>query len=176
MICYYINMTIGEKIYKLRKDLALSQEEFAFRIGVSKQAVFNWENGFACPKLTRLEKISEEFNVNIDYFIKEESEQTIKEEENFESKGSVKSLKLKHLTVVLSLCALLIAIIALSIIFGFSVFSSNKGLTRVVIIDSDIFMWVGFVLMIAIALCLLLLIISLIKRNYKKENEKQNKN
>ena len=169
-------MTIGEKIYKLRKDLALSQEEFAFRIGVSKQTVFNWENGVACPKLARLEKISEEFTVNIDYFIKEESEQTIKEKANIESKESAKSLKLKKLSILLSLCALLITIIALIIIFGFSLFSANKGLTQVVIIDSDIFMWVGFVLMIAIALLLLLSIICLIKRDYRKENEKQNKN
>ena len=169
-------MTIGEKIHKLRKDLALSQEEFAFRIGVSKQTVFNWENGVACPKLARLEKISEEFNVNIDYFIKEESEQTIKEKANIESKESAKSLKLKKLSILLSLCALLITIIALIIIFGFSLFSANKGLTQVVIIDSDIFMWVGFVLMIAIALLLLLSIICLIKRDYRKENEKQNKN
>ena len=38
-------MTLGEKIHHYRKQLSLSQEELAERIGVSRQAVSKWETG-----------------------------------------------------------------------------------------------------------------------------------
>lgn len=162
-------MTIGEKIYKVRKDLALSQEEFAFRIGVSKQTVFNWENGLACPKLSRLKKISEEFDVNINYFIEEDSEDLIKDEKVIESTKGANSLKLNSLPILLTLCALFITILTIIIILGFSLFSGNKGLTHVVIIDSDIIIWLGFIFMIVISIALLIIIIFIAKKYRKKK-------
>lgn len=36
-------MTIGEKIYKLRKNKGVSQETLAFDLNVSRQAVSKWE-------------------------------------------------------------------------------------------------------------------------------------
>ena len=38
-------MTLSEKILYYRKSAALSQEELAARVGVSRQAVSKWETG-----------------------------------------------------------------------------------------------------------------------------------
>ena len=36
-------MTLGQRLYQLRKDKNLSQEELADRLGVSRQSVSKWE-------------------------------------------------------------------------------------------------------------------------------------
>ena len=38
-------MKLNEKIYHCRKKAGLSQEALAERIGVSRQAISNWERG-----------------------------------------------------------------------------------------------------------------------------------
>ncbi len=45
-----------------------SQEEFAKRVGVCKQAVQKWESGVAIPRPARLKKISEVLNSRIAEF------------------------------------------------------------------------------------------------------------
>ena len=57
---------IGDRIYSLRKKLGLSQEEFANRIGVSRQVVSKWEMNQVIPLTDKLKKISEEFNISYD--------------------------------------------------------------------------------------------------------------
>lgn len=37
--------TVGERIFKLRKDKKLSREFLGEKIGVSKTAIKNWEDG-----------------------------------------------------------------------------------------------------------------------------------
>lgn len=38
-------MDFGEKLKQIRKNEGLSQEQFAERIGVSRQAITKWETG-----------------------------------------------------------------------------------------------------------------------------------
>lgn len=45
---------IGSRIQEYRKKAELSQEEFADKIGVSRQAVSKWERDKAYPDLDRL--------------------------------------------------------------------------------------------------------------------------
>lgn len=59
-----MSKSIGDRIYSLRKKLGLSQEEFARRIGVSRQVVSKWEMNQVIPLTDKLKKISEEFNVS----------------------------------------------------------------------------------------------------------------
>ena len=42
-------MTLSEKIVSLRKTHGWSQEDFAEKMDVSRQAISRWENGTALP-------------------------------------------------------------------------------------------------------------------------------
>ena len=59
-------MDTGINFKTLRKKLRLSQEEFAFAVGVSKQAVQKWENGVCLPDADHLAVIKAKYNVSID--------------------------------------------------------------------------------------------------------------
>lgn len=63
------NNQVGEKIRKVRKCLGFSQEEFAFRVGVTKQTVSSWELGSAQPGFDKINFICQEFNVDANTFI-----------------------------------------------------------------------------------------------------------
>lgn len=59
-------MKLGEKIYKLRKECRLSQEDLAEKINVTRQTISNWELGETSPNPDQLKKLSQELNVSID--------------------------------------------------------------------------------------------------------------
>ena len=65
-------MTLGEKIYALRKQHGLSQEQAAEALGVSRQAVSKWESGQSVPEAEKLVAISRLFAVTTDYLLLEE--------------------------------------------------------------------------------------------------------
>ncbi|WP_405317079.1 helix-turn-helix transcriptional regulator [Faecalibacillus faecis] len=56
-------MSIGNKIYILRKKYKMSQEQFASLFFVTRQTVSNWENEKNFPDLQILIKISNQFNI-----------------------------------------------------------------------------------------------------------------
>ncbi len=77
---------IGERLAQLRTMHNMTQEEFAERLDVSRQAVSKWELDKTMPDVGKLLKISELYEVSIDYLLKgEESVQTSVEPENDES-------------------------------------------------------------------------------------------
>ena len=59
-------MTLGEKIYKYRKQAGLSQEELAYKMNVSRQSVSLWETDQTTPSLESLIMLSEIFSVSLD--------------------------------------------------------------------------------------------------------------
>lgn len=83
-------MTTGEKIAEERKKLGLTQQQFAEKLGVTRQAVSRWESDLAFPETDTLIAMSGLFGCSIDYLIKyngvkeDETEQksTAKEEEH----------------------------------------------------------------------------------------------
>jgi len=58
MVMEVMPMTIGEKIYKFRIYLGLSQKDFADKVGTSQSAINYWENGKRQPRVTQLKKIA----------------------------------------------------------------------------------------------------------------------
>lgn len=65
-------MIIAEKIMSLRKQYGWSQEELADLIGVSRQSVSKWESAAAMPDIQKIIKLSEVFEVSVDYLLKDE--------------------------------------------------------------------------------------------------------
>ena len=56
---------IGKNIKKLRKERALSQEQLAERLHVTRQAVSSWETGKNQPDIETLESIAAVFDTDI---------------------------------------------------------------------------------------------------------------
>ncbi len=65
-------MTFSEKLYQLRKNKGLSQEQLAEQLAVSRQAISKWESGTAMPESEKFLAISRFFQVSLDYLMKEE--------------------------------------------------------------------------------------------------------
>ncbi len=59
-------MEFKDQIYKIRKELNMTQEEFADIFHVSKQTVQKWENGNMYPEISKLIEISKRFDVSLD--------------------------------------------------------------------------------------------------------------
>ncbi|MFV0559313.1 MAG: DUF3955 domain-containing protein [Enterococcus sp.] len=59
-------MEFGEKIRELRKQKNLTQENFALRLNVTRQAVSNWENDRNLPDLEMLILIASIFEISLD--------------------------------------------------------------------------------------------------------------
>lgn len=68
-------MNFSEKLAALRRQAAMSQEQLADRLGVTRQSVSKWESGAAAPELSKLVALSELFHVSVDYLVKDYMEE-----------------------------------------------------------------------------------------------------
>lgn len=69
-------MTFGEKLQTLRTDAALSQEDLAAKLSISRQAISKWELNKTVPDAKYIVELSELFQVTTDYLLKEQASQT----------------------------------------------------------------------------------------------------
>ena len=67
----------GEKLRNHRKNLKMSQEEVADKIGISPQAVSKWENGDCLPDCYNLKLLSEIYNISLDVLLETETSKSI---------------------------------------------------------------------------------------------------
>lgn len=67
-------LLIGTKIQEYRKNRGLSQEKFAARVGVTRQAVSKWETDKAYPDLDKLVTICDILQIGIMELISEGDE------------------------------------------------------------------------------------------------------
>ena len=78
-------MEISEKIKHIRKANSLSQEKFAEEIGVSRQSIVKYEKGVTIPLTDVLIRICQRFNLSLDYFVKEETNDSIDNVESMDN-------------------------------------------------------------------------------------------
>ena len=67
-------MTLAEKLKDARKHAALSQEQLAEKLCVSRAAVAKWESGKGLPDIENLKAISKLLDVSIDYLVDDGAE------------------------------------------------------------------------------------------------------
>lgn len=67
-------MKLSDKLTELRKEKGWSQEDFAEKLDVSRQAISRWENGTALPDAQNILRISKLFNVTSDYLLNDDYE------------------------------------------------------------------------------------------------------
>lgn len=65
---------VGRKISELRKGRNMTQMEVADLMGISVQAVSNWERGNSMPDISKLPELAKIFGVSIDEILGEKSE------------------------------------------------------------------------------------------------------
>jgi len=70
-ICMDLKKLIGQRIRERRKQLGLTQEELAERLGVSWSAVSKWEIGDRRPSDKLLQKLAKVLKVSPSYFLEE---------------------------------------------------------------------------------------------------------
>ena len=63
-------MEFRERLYQLRRQAGLSQEELAQIMNLSRQAVQKWESGASKPDMDNLTALADYFNVTLDYLVR----------------------------------------------------------------------------------------------------------
>lgn len=99
-------MKLPDKIIKHRKATGWSQEEFAEKLNVSRQAISRWENGTALPDAQNILQISKLFGVSADYLLNDdyESDNDIPAIKTATEETETLFLKKKHLHLVAAIC------------------------------------------------------------------------
>ena len=109
-------MKLSDKLITLRKENGWSQEDFAEKLDVSRQAISRWENGTALPDAQNILQISKLFGVTADYLLNDdhegESDTSSVEKTAEEAKPLVRKKKHLHwlsicLIILLSACAII---------------------------------------------------------------------
>lgn len=80
---------VGRRISLMRKNAGLTQMELANRLGISYQAVSNWERGIAMPDISNLGALAGELGVSVDDIIGDKKISSIIEGKPVEEKLTV---------------------------------------------------------------------------------------
>ena len=99
-------MTLPDKIIKHRKSNGWSQEDFAEKLNVSRQAISRWENGTALPDAHNLLQISKLFGVSADYLLNDdyESDNDIPAVKTATEETEALLLRKKRLHLIAAIC------------------------------------------------------------------------
>ncbi len=62
-------MEFNKKLYELRKQKGISQEELAEKLNVSRQTLSKWELGTSTPDMEKLIAISDYFEITLDELV-----------------------------------------------------------------------------------------------------------
>lgn len=112
-------MKLSDKLIELRKSKGWSQEDFAEKLDVSRQAISRWENETAQPDVQNILRISKIFNVSADYLLNEDYENetyistvstTIEQSEPVVQKNKLPYLIAGICFTVLLACAIIIGV------------------------------------------------------------------
>lgn len=64
-------MTVGDKLFKLRKEHHYTQDQLAEILGVSRQAISKWESNIAFPETDKLIKLCDMYQCSLDYLLRD---------------------------------------------------------------------------------------------------------
>lgn len=114
-------MKLNEKIMKLRKENAWSQEEFANKLNVSRQTVSKWELGQTIPDTDNLTKIASIFEISVNDLLDDNVnsvENKFKTNSNINNNDNNNQIKIWILIIILIFVILGIGTITLNKVFN----------------------------------------------------------
>ncbi len=95
-----MEIDIGNKIRNARNEKGLTQEQAAELLSVSRQTISNWENEKSYPDIISVIKMSDYYDVTLDYLLKGEKPMNDYYEYLEESTNVVKSNRKKSMIMV----------------------------------------------------------------------------
>ncbi len=98
-------MKFHDKLYTLRKDAQMTQNDLAEKLNVSRQAVSRWEMGTAMPDVDNLIAISDLFSVTLDELLRNKEETPVSEDQQSDEEEAPKDPFLPWLRGALFLAA-----------------------------------------------------------------------
>lgn len=147
-------MNIGEKLYELRKEKHLSQEEVAEKLDVTRQTISKWETNQSTPDFDKIKPLCELYGITADELLTGEKREIIEQPEN---KQNTKEKRAKG--IALGILAYFIAVVWIMI--SIPVLMINPVLAAAIFI-----LICGIATFIIIYTCI----------NYKVETEENKKN
>lgn len=97
-------MNIGNKIFKYRKKLNLSQEQLAEKIGVTRQTISKWELEETTPDIKQAKQLSKLFNISLDELTNNDIKNVLVEKVN----NTERLLKIIGLLLIISIIGLIV--------------------------------------------------------------------
>lgn len=110
-------MSIGKRIYQLRKNKSFSQEYIAEKVGVSRQAVSKWEQDQTAPDTYNLIALAELFNVSVEYLATGKTHNTPDEQMSALTQAKHYSFGTKKIIGFILICTGLLSLI-LGVLFS----------------------------------------------------------
>lgn len=79
-------MEFKKKLYELRKQKGISQEELSEKLNVSRQTLSKWELGTSTPDMEKLIAISDYFEISLDELVLGKEKENLHSEEKEKEK------------------------------------------------------------------------------------------
>lgn len=118
-------MEFNNRLYELRKQKGLSQEELANRLNVTRQTVSKWEVGDSTPDMEKLVALSALFNVSMDELVM--GKEAVTQDNSSKTGSDEKNALIKKVLKVISIFAgIILAIDVISMIVYFAVYGVPK--------------------------------------------------
>lgn len=157
-------MEFHEKLQELRKKRALTQEELAAALYVSRTTVSKWESGRGYPSIDSLKEISNYFDVSIDDLLSGEKLLSIAEKENHSNIQRMCNL----LFGMVDICSFMLILLPLypNTVNGF-VYSVNLLAYAQTTSFNRVLHWALFVSLIMVGIAKVLLIKLETEKDYK---------
>lgn len=102
-------MNLGNQIHELRKNLNLSQEQLAEKVGVARQTISKWELGETAPDIKQAQMLSQVFSVSLDELLGNKAEESISIAHDSPQKNSISWRKMITVSAaVLFVCLMIV--------------------------------------------------------------------
>lgn len=164
-----------EILREKRKELNMTQQEFANKLNVSNKTVSKWETGRYYPDITIIASIAKVLNTTVEELMGADDLSKININEN-DIKNDEQIIKHKR-NVVISISLLSSVILLFINKIEFTIFNDNNSGLANISYDFDLYKIVTIIISIIVSVCILLsttiLVISSISyKNYKAKLDK----
>lgn len=171
-------MTVGQRLGKLREENNITQIELADKLDVSRQTISKWECDICIPEISRLIKLSELFNVSVDYLLcinekTSNQKDRLKKEITFD----IKKFKSFKISLISSLILLFSIIVNIIIFYGKRVYIIENGIAvKKMNFFQSFFSGESMEFTTSVIISILIIVVTLIIFNYERKNKKIDSN